>query len=373
METLLFNLQDGLKKWQYNLGLAEPESPWESIPGGASLSPTRTSPPQNPQNANIPASPAFPSHEGNQATTHPSNDPSTTMVEIPTPTYAPSATPSSWTLPNLKPFGELLDEGIWQPYIYTPDGEVAALRTFLQPDLERPYALVAVVAFDLTEVQLTYVLGLKEPAKPGGSHGWGLIPEDDKQPGKLLAAFNGGFIYEHGSYGAMADGIYPIALRSGLATLAIYKDGSVRIGEWGTDLQDGEAYQALRQNALPIIHNGEINPKVDTGTWVEWGANLDYSIVTLRSGVGVREDNQVLYYFAGPSLSMPVLADAMAAAGVYNGMLLDINPTHAHFTAMRVVDGQLTAEPLFEEEMNIWVDRYLRQWDLDFFYVTVKE
>ena len=38
---------------------------------------------------------------------------------------------------------------------------------------------------------------------------------------------------------------------------------------------------------------------------------------------------------------MPVLADAMQRAGVHNSMLLDINPTHAHFTAMRVEDGEL--------------------------------
>jgi Phosphodiester glycosidase len=267
----------------------------------------------------------------------------------------------------------LADEAIWQPYIYTPKGEVAAVRTFLQPDAERPYAIVAVAAFDLLKVQLHYVLGLKEPSKPGGPHGWGLIPDEDKQPGKLLAAFNGGFIAEHGNYGAMADGIIPIALRQGLATLAIYKDSAVRIGEWGIDLQDSTDYAALRQNALPIIHNGEINPKVYTGTWVEWGANLDYSIETLRSGVGISKDNQVLYYFAGPGLSMPVLADAMDRAGVHNSMLLDINPTHAHFTAMRVMDGQLTAEPLYEQEMSLWVDRYLRQWDLDFFYVIARE
>jgi hypothetical protein len=70
---------------------------------------------------------------------------------------------------------------------------------------------------------------------------------------------------------------------------------------------------------------------------------------------------------------MPVLADAMLAVGVHNGMLLDINPTHAHFTAMREVDGELVAEPLYKDEMDLWVDRYLSQWGQDFFYVTVKE
>lgn len=376
LETLLFNLQDGIKQWQYSLGLAEAGSPWESPSDIANLPPANPAPTRKPQSTAIITSRTAapmktesgepPSHQGTET-------PSSAAMQAPDPTDEPTPTPASWTLPNLKPFGEVPNEGVWQPYIYTPDSTLAAVRTFLQPDPERPYALVAIAAFDLTKVRIHYVLGLKEPAKPGGPHGWGLIPEEDKQPGKLLAAFNGGFIFEHGNYGAMADGIYPIALRHGLATLAIYEDGAVRIGEWGTDLQEGENYTALRQNALPIIHNGEINPKVYTGTWVEWGANLDYSTVTLRSGVGLDDDNQVLYYFAGPSLSMPVLADAMAAAGVHNSMLLDINPTHAHFTAMRVVDDQLTAEPLYEEEMNLWVDRYLRQWDLDYFYITAKE
>jgi hypothetical protein len=291
----------------------------------------------------------------------------------PTATVTPTATPAGWVLQEIVPFGEMQGEGLWQPYLSNPAGDVVAYRTFLQPDLERPYTLVAVVAFDLTKTNLRFVLGLEEPAKPGGPHGWGNIPSEDKQPGVLLAAFNGGFIAEHGGYGAMADGITALAGRAGLATLAIYNDESVRIGEWGNDFYTDGDYRAWRQNALMIVHNGQINEKVYTGTEAEWGANLDGATVTMRSSVGISEDGSVLYYFAGPSLSMPVLADAMVAAGAHNGMLLDINPTHAHFTAMRVQDGGLVAEALYPEEMDLWVDRYLRQWDQDFFYVVVKE
>jgi hypothetical protein len=277
-------------------------------------------------------------------------------------------------LPNSKPFGALAGEGVWQPYIQNAAGEVVALRTFFQPDPGRPYAVVAAAAFDLRKTDLHFVLGTVEPAKPGGPHGTGIIPPEDKQPGRLLAAFNGGFIAEHGQYGAMANGVMPLSARPGLATLAIFPNGEVRMGEWGTDLSEGDQYTAWRQNAIMIIHNGEINPKVYTGTWEDWGANYDFNAVTLRSSIGLSQDNQVLYYFAGPSLLMPPLAEAMAAAGAYNGMLLDINPTHAHFTAIRVADGKLTAEPLFAEEMNVWVDRYIRPWpyEQDFFYITAK-
>ena len=371
LESALFNAQDNVKQWQYRLGMAEPESPWGASNNPAIPSPTNPDgPATSPQPAISPSANPLPS-----ATQPLSSDQaaSTPAGPLPTATLVPSPTPASWTLPNLEPFADSPGEGIWQPYINTPDGEVVALRTFLQPDPERPYALVAVVAFDLTKTRLHYVLGLKEPARPGGPHGWGVIPNEDKQPGKLLAAFNGGFIAEHGYYGAMADGVTSLAGKAGLATLGIYKDGTVRIGEWGKDLSLGEDFAAWRQNALLIIDDGQINPKVHTGTYIEWGANLDGAIVTLRSALGISKDNQVLYYFAGPSLSMPVLADAMARAGVHNGLLMDINPTHAHFTAMRDVNGELVAESLYEQVMDLWIDRYLGVWDQDFFYVTAKE
>ncbi len=364
METRLFEFQDAVTRLQYRLGLAEPEIPFqEALVIEQPVTSTQQPSPLPPTATFTPEVTRKPG-SASEAT---ENQP------VETPTAVPSPTPSAWTLANIPPYGDLPDEGVWKPYIDNPAGEVVAVRTFLQPDPERPFALVAVSAFDLSKTNLQFVLGLEEPAKPGGPHGYGRIPEEDLQPGKLLAAFNGGFIAEHGAYGAMADGITPLAGRAGLATLGILKDGQVRIGEWKNDLLAEDDYQAWRQNALMIIHNGEINPKVETGTYIEWGANLDGAVVTLRSAVGLSEDNQVLYYFAGPSLSMPVLADAMQAAGVHNGMLLDINPTHAHFTAFRVQDGQLIPEPLFEEEMNIWVDRYLHQWKQDFFYLTSKE
>ncbi|HBX70708.1 MAG TPA: hypothetical protein DEH25_15335 [Chloroflexi bacterium] len=370
IETVIFKVQDQIEQWKFDLGLAEAENPFGVAASPIEGSPTPASqviPPTQTESPTPTENPAEP-----QSTVDPESLAEPTAIP-PTLTVAPSPTPTGWVLANIEPFGDLQGEGIWQPYLYSLAGEVVAYRTFLQPDPERPYTLVAVVAFDLTKTDLRFVLGLEEPSKTGGPHGWGNIPVDDMQPGKLLAAFNGGFIAEHGGYGAMADGVTALAGRSGLATLAIYNDNSVRIGEWGTDFYVDGDYRAWRQNALMIVHNGEINEKVYTGTEAEWGANLDGATVTMRSAVGISEDNSVLYYFAGPSLSMPVLADAMVAAGAHNGMLLDINPTHAHFTAMRVVDGKLTAEALYPEEMDLWVDRYLHQWDQDFFYVIVKE
>ena len=369
IETIIFVAQDQVEQWKFELGLAEAENPFGEVTDSVGKSPTQIIEINAPTNTITPPTETL-------TPIDPTLEPATTTnpTEIPpTETPTPSPTPTGWILEDLIPYGDLQGEGVWQPYIFSPAGDVVAYRTFMQPDPERPYTLVAVVAFNLEETNLRFVLGLEEPSKPGGPHGWGNIPKEDKQPGKLLAAFNGGFIAEHGGYGAMADGITALAGRAGLATLAIYNDESVQIGEWGNDFYTDGDYRAWRQNALMIVHNGEINEKVYTGTEAEWGANLDGATVTMRSGVGINQDRSVLYYFAGPSLSMPVLADAMVAAGAHNGMLLDIIPTHAHFTAMRFENENFVAEALYPEEMDLWVDRYLRQWDQDFFYVIIKE
>jgi hypothetical protein len=373
IETAIFVVQDRIEQWKFNMGLAQAANPFGEVSDseGDGIIQATALPTQIPLSTEDNLNPSI-----TPLPTDSKVDAQTTPIPteiIPTVTIEPTPTPSGWVLADIVPYGDLQGEGLWQPYLHNPAGEVVAYRTFLQPDPERPYTIVAVVAFDLTKTNLRFVLGLEEPSKPGGPHGWGVIPDEDKQPGKLLAAFNGGFIAEHGGYGAMADGITALAGSAGLATLAIYKDESVRIGEWGNDFYTDGDYRAWRQNALMIVHNGEINDKVYTGTEAEWGANLDGATVTVRSGIGINKDNKVLYYFAGPSLSMPVLADAMVTSGAHNGLLMDINPTHAHFTAVRVEDGVLTPEALYPEEMDLWIDRYLRQWDQDFFYVVVKE
>jgi hypothetical protein len=62
----------------------------------------------------------------------------------------------------------------------------------------------------------------------------------------------------------------------------------------------------------------------------------------------------------------------MLAAGVQNGMLLDINNFWVHFTAIQSEDGKLVAEPLLPDDMKDQIDRYLSPSPVDFFYITAK-
>lgn len=365
LETVVFQAQDALKQWQYQSGIEQAEGPWDSVlPGPSPTQTTTAEPSMTPTpSQNIPK----PERTAPPATER------LAVQDLQTASPSPTPTRVTWPPANLTPLGTLEGEGIWTPYLFDAQGNMVSARTFLQPDPERPYAIVAVVAFDLTRTRLHFVLGFNDPGLPDGPKGDGLIPDRDRQAGVLLAAFNGGFRTANGQFGAMAGGVVALPPLDGMATVGIYKDGTVRLGSWGTEITDSPELVAWRQNCPLVIQDGEISPRVYNESTVDWGGTISNQIVTRRSGMGLDEEAKTLYYFAGPGLSMPALADAMRTAGVHNGMLLDINHFWVHFTAIRAEGDTLLADPLLPNDMIDHVDRYLNPSPVDFFYVTLRD
>ena len=373
LESVVFQVQDTVKRWQYRWGGEEAEAPWENNVNPLKLTSTAQ---DLFEETIVPSELTIPTP--NVTKTPDFVDPVKDLQEQPTvsvasPTPTPTPTLSVWQLSPLLPFGSMEGEGIWIPYLHDQDGEVVAVRTFLQPDPERPYTIVAVVAIDLTRTQLHFVLGFDEPSLPDGPTGDGLIPDEDREAGVLLAAFNGGFRAANGHFGAMANNIEALPPIDEMATIGIYRDGAVWIGNWGEDITDTLDLLAWRQNCRLIIQNGEISPRVYNDSIVDWGASISNNIVTRRSAIGLDQEAQTLYYFAGPGLSMPVLADVMLATGVHQGMLLDINNFWVHFSAIHSIEGELIAEPLLPKDMYDQTDRFLGPFAADFFYVTLLE
>jgi uncharacterized protein YigE (DUF2233 family) len=128
-----------------------------------------------------------------------------------------------------------------------------------------------------------------------------------------------------------------------------------------------------RQNCPLMIHNGAINPLVFNNSVNDWGGTIGGNIVTFRSGIGISQDGETLYYFAGNSLTMPALAKAMQDAGAYQAMQLDINNYYVYFTKFELQDNQLTAVPLLPKEMIDNISRFLDTYSHDFFYVTASK
>lgn len=275
-----------------------------------------------------------------------------------------------WEPAPASPLGTLEGEGVWSKYIQDSAGHPVAYRTFIQPDPSRPYTVVAVIAFNLNQTRLHYVLGSVEPYSPNSPKRSGTIDPKDLMPGVLLATFNGGFKATHGHFGAMAGGITALPGREGLGTLVINRDGKVSMGEWGVDIYPTGDVEAWRQNGPLVIHNGQINPKIYDNSPKDWGYTVDAVSPTWRSGIGINADGSTLYYFVGPKMTMEALAKTMLAVGAVQGMQLDINNYWVHFTAIHWEDNTPIAVPLFPASMGENVDRYLHPYTRDFFYIT---
>ena len=356
LESWLFQTQDLLLKWQYQQFQITPVAPWPSpTPSAATLIaerlvPTETQPVESP----TPAS-----------TLTPYAAPTSSSHLLPSPTFA-----APWQPTAVTPMGHLAGEGTWTAYIQDRTDQVVGYRTYLQPDPSRPYTVVAVVAIDLRATRLHFVLGTVEPYSPNGPKRSGLIPTADRLPGTLLAMFNGGFKSRQGEYGAMADGVTALPPQVGLGTLAIYEGGQVRIGAWGTDILPSTDMIAYRQNGPLVIQKSQINPQVYNTTTVNWGYTVNGLSPTWRSAVGISPDGNTLYYFAGPSLTIDVLARVMTQVGVSDAIQLDINDYWVLFVAVRPDGNKLGLEALFPKFMKENINRYLWAYTRDYFYVT---
>jgi hypothetical protein len=357
LEMMFNQVQDTLQKWKYQLGLVTPAAAWDTVQTSlGSLTPTIP-----------PAGTATSTLEINTPVAFQST-PSQSVMDTPQPTFTP--TPTVWQPLAVTPLGSANGEGIWSAYIQDAKGDTVAYRTFVQPDPGRPYTLVAIVAIDLIRTRLHFVLGSIEPAAPDSPQRSGKMPKADKAANVLLAAFNGGFKSRHGQFGAMADDDLALPPRDGLGTLVIYRSGSVRLGEWGSDLGMSPNVVAFRQNGPLVIHRGEINAQIYNNSPLDWGYTVNDVSPTVRSGVGLSADNKTLYYFCGPSLSMEALAKSMLTAGAMNAIQLDINNYWVLFVKVQPSGSKLVPEPLLPRLMVADIDRYLTQSPRDFFYIT---
>ena len=274
--------------------------------------------------------------------------------------------------PAVASFDQMSGEGHWDPYLWDPVGRPVSYRTSFHPDPERSYAYVTVVAFDLENTRLHFVLGYEEPASSLDILRSGRIPADDLQPGRLLAAFNGGFKAQHGHFGVMANGITLIQPREGLGTVGIYDDGEVRLSAWGKDLGRSPHLIAWRQNGPLIVQDGQVNPHTADRAPQDWGITVYGETATFRSALGISGDGRTLYYAAGPSLTLPILAQAILRSGATQAIQLDINNFWVHFEAFQAEGDQLKAVPLLDEMKGVGDHRYLVGFSRDYFYVTTK-
>jgi hypothetical protein len=294
---------------------------------------------------------------------------------LPAPTGAAAAgrrgIPTTMRLPSvaliLTP--ALAGEGEWSadalPGPTAASWPAPLVKTFLRPDPARPYAVVTLVAIDLRQVRLHVVDGTSEPA----SGGPGVVPAASQQDGVLLAAFNGGYKAADGHYGLMTGGRTYLPPQPGAATLALYADGTVALGAWGTPAIPTQGLIAYRQNGDALIADGVINPSTRTDGYA-WGAPILANIYTWRSALAMTSSG-VLIYAAGNAVSANTLARALLDAGAVSAMQLDINPTWVRFDTYSQASsgGSLVAHKL-RADMYGGPTQFLTPYPRDFMYIT---
>jgi len=264
-------------------------------------------------------------------------------------------------------------EGVWSTagLPRTTPNDVLMAKTFVRPDKSRPYALVGVLLIDSRRIRLSMTGGTVDPGGDRGVKGPGVIPAEAQS--KLLVAWNGGFKGLHGSYGMIADGKEYRPMRAGLATICSYKDGAMKMGEWGVDMAPGDNIVACRQNAVLLVKDGLVSKRTAEGndTWGYVAVN-SAEFITWRSAVGVTKDGSLLIA-AGNSLSAATLASAIWAAGAYSAMQLDINSPYVLLSQFyQQPDGTLRAER-FMDNMPDSPGRFLKTQERDFMWVTLDE
>jgi hypothetical protein len=172
----------------------------------------------------------------------------------------------------------------------------------------------------------------------------------------------------------MVDGVTILPPQQGIATLAVYRDGSVRIGAWGREITATNDLIAYRQNCPLLLDAGQINPSVNDGSRKEWGYTVKNLDATWRSGVGISRDGRFLIYVAGNSLTVESLARALQEGGAYYAMQLDINSYYTRFVTYSPSKAgsqyPIKAAKLLDQ-MTAGPTQFLSPYDRDFFFVTM--
>jgi hypothetical protein len=286
-----------------------------------------------------------------------------------TPSGTPSVTPRAADLPApIVPLASppLPGEGQWHPLVTDKAGVPVIESAVLRPDAQHTSELAYVAWMSRTALSFTLHPGFQQP---GGS--WATpdqIPAGQRTG--LVATWNGGFKIADSLGGYYAEGRTATPLVPGKAAEVFYKDGSIKIGQWGRDETMTSNVVAVRQNLSLLVDNGQVTVGPGDGSSAEWGYTIKNSYYVARSGVGMTANGDIVYV-GGSALSVYTLAQLLRQAGAVYGMELDINPT---WVSYMTYGGPDPANP---QPTKLWdfaqaADRYFQPSSRDFVAASLR-
>ncbi len=237
-------------------------------------------------------------------------------------------------------------EGQWR-MVEKVNGEPAILTTFLRDATYTSY-VNGIASIDQRLVRFYLRPGYEDP----GYGNWKApfdVPSGSRAG--LLATFNGGFKISNAGGGFYLNGGHYDALVNGAASIVYYKNGTIKIGQWGRDFSLNPSIAGVRQNLKLLVDRGKISPDLNQDIETGWGATLGGGYFVWRSGLGITSDGRVVYVY-GPALDVQDLAELLQRAGAVEGMQMDINPAWMKFDYYQADGhpGDPTAVPLLPSQ-----------------------
>jgi hypothetical protein len=211
-------------------------------------------------------------------------------------------------------------EALWHGTGPLVDGRPPVLVTTFRTERDYPRIVAYVAWFDHTRTSAAWYPGRYEPPN-APVRGPTSIPFNQRW--RLLATFNGGFIYNDGNNGSSIGGRQYEPLTQGLATLIAYRNGTVDVKTWHGGPVAGPQIAFARQSLPLIIDNGRLNPALNDSS--QWGYTLGNAVRVWRTGAGIDRHGNLIYA-AADYQTVTTLAAILKRAGAVRAMQLDINP-----------------------------------------------
>jgi hypothetical protein len=194
--------------------------------------------------------------------------------------------------------------------------------TYLRPDRVHTSYVAGIVSMDQRLVRFQLRPGAEDPG-PGNWKAEPYVPAGTRTG--LLATFNGGFKLNTAGGGFYLNGTTRGTLTDGAASVVYYRNGTIKIGAWGSEVRMTPDVTGVRQNLRLIVDQGRVPASVNQDVIGSWGATLGGGYYVWRSGLGVTRDGRVIFVY-GPALDVRTLAGLLQRAGAVEALQLDINP-----------------------------------------------
>lgn len=215
-------------------------------------------------------------------------------------------------------------DGEWSAYGETATGTAGLWTTVLHPHPISSFITVTVVAIDLRQVRLEWVVGSGDDGAASLSKHMtpGFIPQASLA--SAIAVFNGGFQARHGRWGQVSHGVTLVEPQATGCGVALDDEGNVDIGTFEAVGKRAEVV-TYRQTPPCLVSDGELNQALLTGSAKAWAGKSQREKTRRRSALGVSRETATLYYLVGVETEALDLGRALVALNADQGLQLDIN------------------------------------------------